>query len=353
MKSFLIGRNKPVKQAMRQMKQIGEKQLFVIDDKAKLFGSISDGDIRKWILAEGTLAEAVSRVCNKNPITVSRAYDIETVKKLMLDLKIEAIPVVNERKKVIEVLVWDNVFRGGISKRKKEELRIPVVIMAGGKGTRLDPFTKILPKPLIPIGDKPVIEIIMSKFTDYGIKDFYLTVNHKSRMIKSYFEEMTDKYNIKYIEEEIPLGTAGGLRLLKNKIKGILFVTNCDTIIEGNYAEMVNFFNEKYYDMVLIVSYKNHVIPYGVCEVTNNGELKSIKEKPEQDLLANTGMYILKTKLLDLIPENRIFNATDLIVRAQKHGYKVGVFPINEDAWIDIGQWEEYRKAVEKMKIIR
>lgn len=349
-RSFLIAKSCTVKETMRQMKQIGEKVLFVIDEENKLFGAISDGDIRKWILSEGSLDEAINKVCNKNPITVTENYDIEKVKKLMLDLKIEAIPVAKDNKDIIDILVWDTVFRGEVSKHK-EEIKIPVVIMAGGKGDRLDPFTKILPKPLIPIGDKPIIEIIMNKFREYGVMEFYISVNHKSKMIKSYFEEIDSIYSIKYIEEPMPLGTAGSLRLLENIIDGSFLVTNCDIIIESDYSEMIKFHNENNYDMTLVVSCKHYVIPYGVCEIVNGGMLKTIREKPAHDLLVNTGMYIMKSKLFNLIPENQFFNITDLIMKAKQSHYKIGVFPVSEKSWIDVGRWEEYHKAVKRMHI--
>jgi dTDP-glucose pyrophosphorylase len=350
MDTFLIKKDETVKQAMRQMKQVGEKQLFVVDETGKLFGAISDGDIRKWILSEGSLEEKLIKVCNKKPITVGKDYNLNDVKKIMLDLKIEAIPVIIANQEIIDILVWDQIFRGDV-KRQKEKLEIPVVIMAGGRGSRLDPFTRILPKPLIPIGDKPILEIIIEKFREYGINDFYLSINHKSKMIKSYFEEMNERYNIKYIEEDMPLGTAGSLKLLPHQISGPFLVTNCDIIIDSDYSEIIKFHRESGYDMTIVVSYKHYVIPYGVCEIVNGGILREIKEKPEHDLLVNTGMYVINPKLIDLIPDRRFFNITDLIREVKDNGYKVGVFPISERSWIDIGQWEEYHKALKNMKV--
>ncbi len=347
--SFFITEDLSIKQAMKQMTEIGQKVLFVVDEKNKLTGALSDGDIRKWILSGGSIKEKVQRIYNKKPKYVKEKYKIEDLKHLMLHFLIECVPVVNIKGEIAEVLTWEDVF----SKkplRHRRKIKIQVVIMAGGKGTRLDPFTRVLPKPLIPIGDKPIIEIIMDKFGEYGIKEFFISLNHKSRMVKSYFEERDGRYKIKYIEEKEPLGTAGSLRFLKNKVKDPFLVTNCDVLIESDYAEIVKFHKDNKYDMTLVVSCKHYVIPYGVCEIESGGILKYINEKPEYDLLVNTGMYVIKKKMLSLIPPNQFFNINDLITKALSKGYKIGIFPISEDAWIDIGQWEEYREAIEKMK---
>ena len=345
-KLFLIDRNCSVKRAMSQLSDLGEKELFVIDDRGKLIGALSDGDIRKWILKEGSLESPVHDICNKDPKYVREDYGLEQVKSLMLELKIECIPVIGEDRHVKKVLTWDEVFAGKVEKTR-EHMSVPVVIMAGGKGSRLDPFTRILPKPLIPVGDKPVIELIMDKFGEYRITDFYISVNHKARMIKSYFEEVNGgKYHITYLEELKPLGTAGSLKMLEHKFKTPFIVTNCDAIINCDYAELIHFHQEHANDLTLVVSCRHYVIPYGVCEIEQGGTLKNIKEKPEMDLLINTGMYVLNNKILSLIPKDTFFNFNELILKAKDQRYRVGVFPVNEKSWMDVGQWEEYNKTM-------
>jgi len=345
---FLIACSKTVKQAMRQLSDLGEKELFVIDGQGRLMGALSDGDIRKWILNEGALNTQVESVCNHNPRFVGEGYDLEEAKRTMLDLKIECIPVIDKQRHVIKVLTWDEVFSGKVEKIH-EKLGVPVVIMAGGKGSRLDPFTRILPKSLIPVGDKPIIEVIMDKFSEYDINDFYISVNHKARMIKSYFDEANGKYRISYIEETKPLGTAGSLRLLENRLADPFIVTNCDVLIDCDYAQLIHFHQGHAYDLTLVVSCRHYVIPYGVCEI-QGGMLKTIKEKPELDLLINTGMYVMGNKVLNLIPKDEFLNFNELILNAQAAGYQVGVFPINEKAWMDIGQWEEYHKTIGQLQ---
>ncbi len=344
-KSYLIDENFTIKQTMRRMSEIGEKELFIVDAQLQLKGAVSDGDIRKWILKGGLLDDPVSGAFNRSPQSVKKGYRIKNVKQIMLDKKIESVPVLDDNGVVQEVLIWDAVFAGKVDKYKPK-LNIPVIIMSGGRGTRLDPFTRILPKALIPIDGKPIIEVIMDKFNAYDIKDFFITVNHKARMIKSYFEEMNQKYRITYIEEDKPLGTAGSLKFLEKKLKDPFLVTNCDVIIDSDYGDIINFHTEHKYDLTVVVSCRHYVIPYGVCEIEGGGLLKSIKEKPEYDLLVNTGMYVMNNRILSLVPKNKFFNMTDLISVAKEKNFKIGVFPINEKSWMDIGQWEEYYKAI-------
>ncbi|MEI8012561.1 MAG: nucleotidyltransferase family protein [Candidatus Omnitrophota bacterium] len=345
---FLIPLGITVKTAMKRLSEIGAKELFVVNEQEQLAGALSDGDIRKWLLHGGKLDAVVDKVCNKTPKFVERAYDLEHVKSLMLEHKIESIPVIDGDRKVERILVWDEVF-GNAMTIVRPRLKLPVVIMAGGKGTRLDPFTRILPKPLIPIGDKPVIELIMEKFAEYGTRQFLVSLNHKARMVKSYFEEARQIYKIRYVTEDRPLGTAGALRLLARMIKGVFIVTNCDIIINCDYAELAAFHAKSRNDITIVVSCRNFVIPYGVCDIEPGGILKAIQEKPGYDVLVNTGMYVVNPKLIKLIPAGVSFNFTDLISKAKGLKMKVGVFPISEDAWIDIGQWEEYQKAVRNL----
>ncbi|MDE2223580.1 MAG: NTP transferase domain-containing protein [Candidatus Omnitrophica bacterium] len=345
LKKFLIPGSFRIKDAMRFMSTNGQKEIFIVNGNNQLLGSLSDGDIRKWILKGGGLQTKAGQICNKKPKVIGEDFAIETVKSMMLEFKIDAIPQINGKRQVQNVLVWGDVFADKIS-RPKEKLHIPVVIMAGGKGTRLDPFTKILPKPLIPVGDKPVIEWIMERFFEYGMNHFYVSINHKARMIRSYFQEAQIPCRVDFLQENIPLGTAGSLKMLSvNRAKKFL-VTNSDVIINSDYAELVRFHDEHRYDLTLVVSCRHYVIPYGVCDIIQGGELKQIREKPEYDLLVNTGMYVINRNLFKLIPKNKAFDITDLIAKVKGQGFRVGTFPINEQSWIDVGQWEEYHKAL-------
>lgn len=342
---FLIVRDARVRQAMRQLEAAESRTLLVVDEAQALYGTLTDGDVRRWILGGGDLDGRVRDVCHADPFVVDADYDLEAVRREMLARSIVCIPVVGADRRVLGVLLWDRVFGGEDDRPARAPLGLPVIIMAGGAGTRLAPFTTVLPKPLIPIGGKTVIELIVDTFTKHGVSDFYLSVHHKSRIIKSYFDELDPPYAVHYLYEDQPLGTAGGLRDLAGKIDGDLIVTNCDVIIRADYHDLVAHHRNSGNDVTMVVSMRNFSIPYGVCEIENGGQLREIREKPQYDLLVNTGLYVIKPAVLELIPEGTPFDFPDLIAKAQATGGRVGVYPIGEEAWIDTGAWSEYRTA--------
>jgi NDP-sugar pyrophosphorylase family protein len=216
--------------------------------------------------------------------------------------------------------------------------------MAGGFGTRLKPFTDIIPKPLIPIGKKSVIEYIIDKYREYGINNFYLSINYKARFVKAYFADLQPDYNVYYIQEDKPLGTAGSLKLLEGKIEQPFFVSNCDIVINTNYAKFYDFHISNKFDLSLVAALQKFQIPYGVCKINPDFSLIDIDEKPVQYHLINTGMYIVNPETLKLIPKGKLFHITDLMNEIIRQGGKVGVYPISQEAWIDIGQTEEFKK---------
>lgn len=349
--NILVEKNVSVKDAMKQLDNSPEKILFVIEEEAKLIGSLTDGDIRRWILKEGSLNEKVMGVCFKGTFAIPMTYDIDYVKEEMQRRQISYVPVLNDQGNIIDFLVWEKIFDGKLKKRKKEKIENPVLIMAGGKGTRLDPFTRILPKPLIPIGDKSILEIIIDKFIEYGVEHFYISVNHKAKIIKSYFEEVQPEFSITFLQEDKPLGTIGVLKQLEGKLTKPIILTNCDIIIEADYLELIKYHNEQCNDITIVASIKHYNIPYGICEIENGGNLVGIREKPEYDFLVNTGMYIINPDMLKYIPANEFFHATHLIEKLQIAEKKVAIYPISENSWIDTGEWVEYKKAVKRLEI--
>lgn len=348
---ILISDNVSIKEAMKRLDSADEKILFVIDDKKALLGSLTDGDIRRWILKEGSINEKVKEVCYKETYSVNVGYEIDEVKSKILKLNINYVPVIDSNRRIIEFLVWDMLFDGKIRRKTRKSLKIPIIIMAGGKGTRLDPFTRILPKSLIPIGDKTILEKIIEKFLTYQINHFYISVNHKANIIKSYFKELDPDYKITYLYEEKPLGTIGALKQLYGQIEGDFILTNCDIIIEADYVDILNQHKNNRNDITLVVSLKHFNIPYGICEIDNSGNLVTILEKPGYDFLVNTGMYILNSEMLKYIPTNEFFHITHLIEIATKLGKKISVYPISENSWIDIGEWSEYKNTIEKLML--
>ncbi|MGB6191231.1 MAG: sugar phosphate nucleotidyltransferase [Terracidiphilus sp.] len=349
-KPFLVPQTHTIRQAMEQLEKSEEKIVFVVDDGLRLIGSLTDGDIRRWILSDGDLQAQALRVCNCNPHVVNEDYDAEELRASMLAGNLGCVPVVNRAREIVRLVFWKEIFQGDASVKPAITLDLPVVIMAGGRGTRLAPFTNVLPKPLIPVGDRTIIEIIIDQFLAYGLKDFRLSINYKSKILKSYFEELAPSYSVSFIEEKEPRGTAGGLLPLRAPGADSIIVTNCDIVIEANLADLVAFHNENNYDLTLVASLKDYRIPYGVCELEKgDGSLACITEKPQYSFLVNTGMYVVRRNRLSLIPEQGVCDMTDFIATIKSNGGRIGVFPIGENAWIDTGEWAEYRKAIDSL----
>ena len=346
---FLVPHSHTIREAMEQLEKTEEKIVFVVDAESRLIGSLTDGDIRRWILSDGDLKAQVFRICNRKPYVVAEDFRTEQVRAEMLNGNLGCVPVVNPSREIVRLLFWKEMFQGGVAIKPKRRLNLPVVIMAGGQGTRLAPFTSVLPKPLIPVGDRTVIEIIIDQLLPYGLARFFLSVNYKSKILKSFFEELAPSYSVAYLEEKEPRGTAGGLRPLYSPAPEHLIVTNCDVMIQADYAELVSFHTDNNYDLTLVASLKDYHIPYGVCELENGGSLSRITEKPLYSFLVNTGMYVVRRDRLDLIPEQTRCDMTDFIEQIKKAGGRIGVFPIGENAWVDIGEWAEYRKAIEHL----
>ncbi len=352
MKDITIHPTTTIKEAMEALDKTAEKVLLVVDDKQALIGTLTDGDIRRHILKDLNLGDTIQDAFHSNPISIFQEnVDSNKIKEVFLENKIDLIPILDQDRKVVDFITWEKSF-GNNRKTEDQKLDVPVVIMAGGKGTRLEPFTRVLPKPLIPVGDKPVIDHIIDRFKAYGISEFYLTIHHMSKIIRAYFEEKEPDYSIGFVEEDEPRGTAGSLKLLADKLNKPFFVSNCDIIIEADYADLYRFHMQNKNDITLVASAKQFNIPYGICELKSGGNLERIKEKPEYNFLVNTGLYVLNPAVLELIPDNQLFHITRLIDKIKENGGQIGVYPVSGKAWIDVGQWAEYRNALKVIEDI-
>lgn len=341
--------NITLKQAMKKLSLGGEKCLVIVNDENMLLGTLSDGDLRKAILNGVPFSDSIEEIYQKNPTFLFEGmFDKAEIKKLFIENKFDLIPVADKNKHLVDIILWESIFSKDKNKQNID-INVPVVIMAGGKGTRLEPFTKILPKPLIPIHDKTILEHIIDRFLKIGCDDFYMTVNYKGKILKAYYEELNPRYSMKFMDEKNPLGTAGSLKYFEGKFIKSFFVSNCDIIINEALDKIHKFHIDGDYDLTLVASAKEYIIPYGTCELNDDGNLSHISEKPSFDFLINTGLYILKPELLQIIPKDTFYHITDLIRDASKNGKKIGVFPIDEEQWIDIGQWAEYHKAIEQL----
>lgn len=328
--------------ALKLMDDIHSKLLLVFK-KEHFLSLISIGDIQRAIIKNKDLNDSLFSILNKDKIYCSISDSLDFIKAEMLSFRAECMPIIDNDGNLVKVIYWDDLFKEKTSSYK-EKINIPVVIMAGGKGTRLKPITNIIPKPLIPFGDKTMIELIMDQFEDIGCKSFYLSVNYKAEIMKYYLDNLPHKYKIKYFKEDKPLGTIGSVRLMKQYLNNSFFVSNCDIIIDQDYRDVYKYHKENKNDITLITSLKNFQISYGVLETGENGILKELKEKPNFNYMINTGVYILNSNLIDYIPDNKLFHITDLIKKVQELGGKVGCFPVSEKSWKDIGEWDEYLK---------
>ncbi len=342
---YIVYQNQNIRDAIKTMDKGGIGFVVCADSNENVIGVIANGDFRRAVLNGISMNENVLRITNKDFKYLTKGYLKKDALDLFRETIVQHIPVL-ENGKLVEIITEEAFYDIRGEEKSRDVLNIPVVIMAGGKGTRLDPFTRILPKPLIPIGDKPMLEVIMDEYAKYGMNNFYISVNHKAQMIKAYFKDQDIGYQIEYIDESHALGTAGALKYLENKIDSAFFVSNCDIIIKDDYCKIYEFHKDRNFDLTLVASMQHHTISYGVCEIEDDGQLKEIKEKPEYDFLVNAGMYLLEPSVCKLIPKDEYLDMTDLISKAQKSGLSVGVYPVSENSYIDVGQLAEYKKSL-------
>ncbi|WP_273130285.1 sugar phosphate nucleotidyltransferase [Bacillus weihaiensis] len=340
---FLIDEESTMLEAMALLDKIAKKVLFVVRDN-RFAAAITDGDIRRWILKKGSLNARVKDIANYSPKYI-REKDKISAKEYMRKHSIEALPVLNEEEEIVSVVLWNDE-----EIEREGKLQAPVVIMAGGLGTRLYPYTKVLPKPLIPIGEIPIVEHIINRFNKCGSNQFFLIVNHKKNMIKSYFNDIERDYEVNYADEDNPLGTGGGLSLLKGKIDSTFILSNCDILIEEDYEKIYDYHKKEKNLITMVCSLKNIKIPYGVIEINEAGEIEKMKEKPEFSFFTNTGMYIVEPQVIEELEENKSIGFPDIIEMYKHNGEKIGVYPISENAWLDMGQLDEMEKMRRRLE---
>ena len=343
MKNFLISPNTKIKTAIKKISLNGYKTLIVERNKI-LLGSLSDGDIRRAVLQNINLDLPITEIFNKKPYAVfEKKYSETKIKKYILKNNIYLIPVINKNYKIIRIIKWNQIF----NKNKNDlikKINLEVVIMAGGKGSRLKPFTNQLPKPLLPFKGKTLIENIIERFNVYGITRFNYTLNHQSKIIKYFVNENYKKFNNKFFVEKRALGTAGSLIYFKKKFKKNFFLINCDSIIDIDYNDLVNYHNNNKYDMTIVSVKKNYSIPYGVIKINKNNEIINIEEKPTDKFIISSGLYLLNINILKILKSPKYIDMNDFIKKAIEEKYKIGIYLIDETKWIDVGNWNEYLK---------
>lgn len=342
-----IAKSQPIIAALKQMDAMKVKLLLVTDGD-KFCSLLSIGDIQRAIIANVPLESPIEKILRDKVNVAKVGDDRERIIARMKERRNDFMPIVDDEGNIVDVIFWED-----ISTYKEPRIRspftLPVVIMAGGKGTRLRPLTNVLPKPLIPIGEQTMMEDIMDRFVECGCHNFYVSVNYKADTIRRYFDNLgKPQYHVEYFQEVKPLGTAGSLHLLKDRINSTFFVSNCDIIIDEDYSEILKFHRDNENEITVVAALKNYSIPYGTLETGDGGQLLSLHEKPDLTYKINTGMYVLEPHLIKEIPTDSLYHITFLIDKLIREHRKVGVFPINEGAWTDIGNWDEYMKYIEK-----
>lgn len=338
-KKFLINETMTVTDAMKLMSDLGCKILYIHDD-LKLKATLTDGDIRRYLLKNGSLDNVVKYVANYSPkYLVNASY--KDAQEFMSDNLIDSVPSVDENYRILNVYFTNYRYKA----KHFDKISLPVVMMAGGKGTRLYPYTKVLPKPLIPVGDVPIAERIINGFCNEGCNKFYLIVNHMKNMIKSYFNEIDKNYTVEFIDEDEPLGTGGGIYYLKGIINEPFILTNCDILIKEDFSKVFKYHKESKNVITMVVAEQSMQVPYGVVEFNDKMNITSMKEKPTFSYYTNTGCYIVEPSVIDEIDEKKSFGFPDLINKCMNKKMNVGVYSISEDSFIDMGELDKLNNA--------
>lgn len=345
MQNYLIELNQDIKYSLIKLEKNLEKCLVVVNSKNILKGTLTDGDIRRAILKGADTNSKIGKYIKRKPFYLrnknfsknnknKKAIVQEAIRKIKDD-NIDVIPLVDKNNKVIEIILNRNFNKYLVIEKKLKN--VPALIMAGGQGKRLKQFTNYFPKPLVPIENTTATEHIINSFKKYGVKNFFISLNYKKNLIKSYFRENKIK-NLHFLEEPKALGTAGSIGMLKGKIKNDFFIINCDTILSINLENFYDYHKKNNYNITLVAAAKNFKLSYGSCEIKKNGQLKKILEKPSMNYLVSVGLYLFKPEIIKLVSRNKFLGMDDLIKKVKKKGGKVGVFPISEGNWYDTGQ---------------
>ena len=330
--------------ALKQMDAEHVKMLFVFE-KEHFVSILTIGDIQRAIVKNVALDSPIAVVVVRNKKFAHVGEPMEAIREKMLRLRAECMPILDDNGELADVIFWNDLFEKDES-QSREKINLPVVIMAGGKGTRLKPITNVIPKPLVPIGDKTILETILDQFEAIGCTKFYMSVNYKADIMKYYLSQLDHKYDIEFFQEDKPLGTIGSVSLLKGKISTPFFVSNCDSINEQDYRDVYDYHVNNHNDLTIVTMVKTFKIPYGVIETGEDGLMVDLKEKPEHIYKVNSGVYILNPELINEIPEGQFFHITHLMEKVKSRGGRIGCFPVSEDSWKDMGEWSEYLKMI-------
>jgi len=343
-KEHLIESGTSIREALKVLDKLAKDAIsFVVDQDDKLLGSLTDGDVRRGLIQGAELEQPVDDIIQSNPRFIRKGdQDIEKVIEYR-ENNFKVIPILDKDNHIVNVINFGEF---------KSYLPVDVVVMAGGKGKRLRPWTEDTPKPLLEVGDKPILEHNIHRLSLFGMDDFWISVNYLGEQIEEYFGNGNDKnLNIEYVWEDEPLGTIGSVSKIDNFIHDYILVTNSDILTNLDYEDFfLRFKNEEADFAVVTIPYKVDV-PYAVLETTN-GHVMSFKEKPTYTYYSNGGIYLMKREIKDRIPENTFYDTTDLMEELIAEGKKVLSYPLS-GYWLDIGKPEDFEKAQEDIKTIK
>lgn len=342
--NIIIPQDYTIRQALQQLNILGIPSvvLFVSDSEGKLAGSLTDGDIRRGLLNDKSVHDKVANVMNahcrrilKNEIKNEKIAELRSK-------KINFIPVVDKDGLILNILDLSEY---------KQIVPADAVIMAGGKGERLLPLTKKIPKPLLKVGDKPIIEHNIDRLARYGIENIHISINYLGQQIEDYFGNGDKKeLSIRYIREEQSLGTIGAVSLNDGFTHDTILLMNSDLLTNIDFSNLYNDFVRSGADMIVATVPHTVDMPYAILELDEERVI-SLQEKPRYTYFANAGIYMIKTELLDYIPKGTFYNATDLMEKVIADGKKLVNYPMLE-YWLDIGRMNDYQKAQDDIKHI-
>uniref|UniRef100_UPI004047F636 nucleotidyltransferase family protein n=1 Tax=Algoriphagus sp. TaxID=1872435 RepID=UPI004047F636 len=335
-KDHLILTGSTVKQALCQLNELSyDAILFVVNEYDQLIGSLTDGDVRRGLLKDYVVSDPIDRIIQGNPKFIRKGENnIQKIISFREDFY-RILPVLDNEDKVVNVINFRNI---------KSYLPVDAVIMAGGRGQRLQPLTDFTPKPLLKVGDKPIMEHNLNRLAIFGIDDFWVCVKYLGEQIEDYFGSGKQKnIKIQYVWENEPLGTIGAVSKINNFKHEYVLVTNSDLLTNIDYEHFFLEFIKSDADLAVLTIPYQVAIPYAVLE-TEKSEVKSFKEKPTYTYYSNGGIYLIKREMLDFIPENSFYNATDLIEDLIQKKKKVISFPFS-GYWLDIGKPDDFDKA--------
>lgn len=337
LEKYCLNKHSSIKEALQVIDKNVTGAAVVLNDNVEIYGIVTDGDIRRALLKGLNLNDEVQEICNTNYKFLESCVSKKKAKEFMLQHKIRQIPIINEEKKLIDIYILDDL----LSYDKKDNY---VFILAGGLGTRLRPLTENVPKPMLEIGGKPILERIINQFKDYGFFNFLISINYKGEVIEDYFKDGKNfDVNIKYIKETKKLGTAGSIKLAKNTINKPFIVINGDILTSIDFDYFLKYHMDNKFQITVGVRNYEIKVPYGVM-VSDNLNIKEIKEKPVYSFNINSGVYAMDPSAIDYIPENEFYNMTDLINDILKHKKNAGIYNISE-YWSDIGRMDDFNKA--------